>query len=97
MTEEIFIDSKKFKSTRTILKKQFENNCLEIPKNSDTFTPLYIICDEDNLEFLNLKYNQQLINKFPLEFCNILSKNDKQIEGKKVYKIHWEIFFYKKN
>ena len=96
MTEEIFIDSKKPRFARTILKKQFENNSLEIPENGDTFTPLYIICDEDNLEFLNLKYNQQLINKFPLEFCNILSKNDKKIEGKKVYKIHWEIFFPQK-
>lgn len=92
MIEEIFINGKKPRFARTILKKQFENNCLEIPKNSDTFRPLYIICDDDNLEFLNIKCNQQLINKFPLEFCNILSKNDKQIEGKKVYKIHWEIF-----
>jgi len=92
MIEEIFIDSKKPRYAITILEEKFENNCLEIPKNADAFIPSYIISDEDNLEFLNLIYNQQLINKFPLEFCNILSKNDKQIEGKKVYKIHWEIF-----
>ena len=68
-----------------------DNNILEITRNGDTCMPLYIKSDKE-IRNITLSIEGQIINKFPLEFCNKIYGHETKKDNYFLYKLPWNLF-----
>ena len=89
-----FINNNETQFSTDISSIKFENNIARVNSNQDSFIPSCIISDKE-IEYVNLLYGGNIINTFPMFFCNELCDEKKEINDKIIYNIPWNILFEK--